>query len=278
MTNQLPVQITRKLWKILQFSSVAWSCLTLQPHGLQHSRPPCPSPIPGLHPNSCTSRWWCHPAISSSSSPFLPVPNPSKHQGLFQWVNSLHEVAKVLEFQLQHQSFQWTPKGLISFRMDWLDLLAVQGLSRAFSSTTVQKHQFFGAQLSSQCNSHIHPDLRLSVVYVLLTSYVPGIVLNGLHGWVSSWKRVGEYKPCMIIRTSTGRGWKHKLLWTNRCSIGSVLSIMECSQENIVLENCLVLQMFPGSCILRVGYSSTYVPRICPRGHWTKGQAESQLN
>ena len=55
-----------------------------------------------------------------------PAPNPSQHQGLFQWVNSLHKVAKVLEFQLQHQSFQWT-SGLISFRMDWLDLLAVQG-------------------------------------------------------------------------------------------------------------------------------------------------------
>ena len=60
-------------------------------------------------------------------SPSSPVPNPTQHQGLFQWVNSSHQVAKVLEFQLQHQSFQWTPPGLISFRMDWLDLLAVQG-------------------------------------------------------------------------------------------------------------------------------------------------------
>ena len=59
-------------------------------------------------------------------SPSPPAPNPSQHLGLFQWANSLHEVAKVLEFQLQHQSFQWTP-GLISFGMDWLDLLAVQG-------------------------------------------------------------------------------------------------------------------------------------------------------
>ena len=59
------------------------------------------------------------------SSPSPPAPNPSQHQGLFQWVNSSHQVAKVLEFQLQHQSFQWAP-ALISFRMDWLDLLAVQ--------------------------------------------------------------------------------------------------------------------------------------------------------
>ena len=65
------------------------------------------------------------PSRPLSSPPHL-TPNPSLHQGLFQWVNSLHEVAKVLEFQFQHQSFQWTP-GLVSFRMDWLDLLAFQG-------------------------------------------------------------------------------------------------------------------------------------------------------
>ena len=70
--------------------------------------------------------WWCHPAISSSVVPFSPAPNPFQHQGLFQWVNSSHEVAKVLEFQLHHQSFQWTPRTDL-FRMDLLDFLAVQG-------------------------------------------------------------------------------------------------------------------------------------------------------
>ena len=96
---------------------------SLLPHELQHARPPCPSPTPRVHPDSCPLSRWCHPAISSSSSPFPPAPNPSQHQSLSQWVNSSHEVAKVLEFQLQHQPFQWTP-GLISFRMNWLDLLA----------------------------------------------------------------------------------------------------------------------------------------------------------
>ena len=91
------------------------------------------------------------------SSPSPPAHNPSQHQGLFQWVNSSHEVAKVLEFQPQHQSFQWTGlTGLVSFRMDWLISLQSKGLSRVFSNTTVQKHQFFGAQLSWQSNSHIH--------------------------------------------------------------------------------------------------------------------------
>ena len=73
-------------------------------------RPPCPSPIPRVHSNSCVSSWWCHPATSSSVIPFSSCPNPSQHQGLFQWVNSSCEVAKVLEFQLQHQSFQWIPR------------------------------------------------------------------------------------------------------------------------------------------------------------------------
>ena len=83
---------------------------SLRPHESQHARPPCPSPTPRVYSNSCLSRWWCHPAISSSGSPSPPAPNPSQHQGLFQWVNSSHEVAKVLEFQLQHQSFQRTPR------------------------------------------------------------------------------------------------------------------------------------------------------------------------
>ena len=83
---------------------------SLWPHELQHTRPPCPSPTPRVHPNSCASSRWCHPAISSSVVPFSSCPQSLQHQGLFQWVNSSHEVAKVLEFQLQHQSFQWTPR------------------------------------------------------------------------------------------------------------------------------------------------------------------------
>ena len=70
-----------------------------RPHELQHARPPCPSPTPGVHPNSYVLSWWCHPAISSSVVPFSSCPQSLQHQSLFQWVNSLHEVAKVLEFQ-----------------------------------------------------------------------------------------------------------------------------------------------------------------------------------
>ena len=84
------------------FSSVQFSrsvvSNTLQTHGLQHTRPPCPSPTPRVYSNSCPSSQWCHLA-SQLSSPSPPAPNPSQHQGLFQWVNSSHEVAKVLELQ-----------------------------------------------------------------------------------------------------------------------------------------------------------------------------------
>ena len=83
---------------------------SLWPHEMQHTRPPCPSPTPRVYSNSCPSSRWCHPATSSCLSPSPPALNLSQHQGLFEWVNSWHEVAKGLEFQLQHQSFQWTPR------------------------------------------------------------------------------------------------------------------------------------------------------------------------
>ena len=95
----------------LKIDSVQFRCSvvsdSLWHHEPQHARPPCPSPTPGVHPNPCPLSQWCHPTISSPSPPAF---NLSKHQGLFQWVNSLHQVVKVLEFQLQHQSFQWTPR------------------------------------------------------------------------------------------------------------------------------------------------------------------------
>ena len=101
---------------------------------------------------------WFGDAIQPSyplSSPSSPALNLSQHQGLFKWVSSSYQVAKVLEFQLQHQTFMntqdWSPLGWT----DWISLQS-KGLSRVFSNTTVQKHQLFSTQLSSQSNSHIH--------------------------------------------------------------------------------------------------------------------------
>ena len=81
------------------FSVIPWT--------IQHIRPPCPSPIPRVYPNPCSFSQWCHPTISFSCHPLLLLPSLSQHQGLFKWVSSSHQVAKVLEFQVQHQSFQW---------------------------------------------------------------------------------------------------------------------------------------------------------------------------
>ena len=101
---------------------------------------------------------WIGDAIQPShplSSPSPPALNPSQHQGLSKWVSSYTRWPKYWSCSFNISPSNEHP-GLISFRMDWLDLPAVKGLSRVFSNTTVQKHQFFGTQLSSQSNSHIH--------------------------------------------------------------------------------------------------------------------------
>ena len=79
---------------------------SLRPHESQDARPPCPSPIPGVYSNSCPSSQWCHPTISSSVVPFSSCPQSLPASGSFQ----MSQAAKVLEFQLLHQSFQWTPR------------------------------------------------------------------------------------------------------------------------------------------------------------------------
>ena len=140
----------------VQFSSVAQSCLTLRPHGLQHTRSPCPSPTPGVHSNSCALSQRCHPAISSCVVPFASCLQSFPASGSFpmsQFFPSggqsigISASSSVLPMNIQ----DWFPLGLTG----WISLQS-KGLSRVFSNTTVQKHHFFGAQLSSQSNSHIH--------------------------------------------------------------------------------------------------------------------------
>jgi len=119
----------------------------LQHHEPQHARPPCPSPTPRVHPmHGHGVRDIIQPS-HPLSSPSPPALNLSQPKGLFKSVSSSHRVAKVLKFQLQHQSFQWTP-GLVSFRMDWLDLLAVQGTLKSLlqhhsAKTSILRHLAF---------------------------------------------------------------------------------------------------------------------------------------
>ena len=140
--------------------SVQFSCSvvsnSLQPHRLQHTRHPCPSPTPEVYSNSCPLSQWCHPTISSSVVPFsfclqsFPVSGSFQMSQLFATGSHSIEVsasASVLPMNIQDWLLLgWT--GWISFQS--------KGLSRVFSNTTVQKHQFFDAQLSLWSNSHIH--------------------------------------------------------------------------------------------------------------------------
>ena len=129
---------------------------SLRPHESQHARPPCPSPTPGVYPNSCPLSQWCHPAISSSVVPFsscsqsLPASGSFPMSQLFAWCGQSTGVsasASVLPMNTQYWSPLWWT--------GWISLQS-KGLSKVFSNTTVQKHKFFSAQLSSQPNSHIH--------------------------------------------------------------------------------------------------------------------------
>ena len=129
---------------------------SLRPHESQHARPPCPSPTPGVHSDSRPSSQWCHPAISYSVVPFSSCPQSLTASEslpmsqLFTWGGQSNGVSALASF-LPKKSQGWSP-------LQWTGWISLQskGLSRVFFNTTVQKHQFFGAQPSSQSNSHIH--------------------------------------------------------------------------------------------------------------------------
>ena len=139
----------------VQFSRSVMSD-SLPPHELQHARPPCPSSSPRLHSNSHPSSRWCHPAISSSVVSFsscpqsLPASESFPMSQLFAWGGQSTGVS-ALSSVLPMNTQDWSP-------LEWTRWISLQskGLSRVFSNTTVQKHQFFSAQPSSQSNSHIH--------------------------------------------------------------------------------------------------------------------------
>ena len=139
---------------VLQFSrSVMFD--SLRPHESQHARPPCPSPTPGVYPNSSPLSQWCHTAISSSIVPFsscpqsLPASESFPMSQLFAWGGQSTGVSLLASF-LPKNAQGWSP-------LEWTGWISLQskGLSRILN-TTVQKHQFFSTQLSSQSNSHIH--------------------------------------------------------------------------------------------------------------------------
>ena len=146
--------------KFSQFSqSVQFSCSvmpdSLRPHGLQHTRLPCPSPTPGAYQTHVYRVGDAIQSFHPLSSPSPPAFDLSQHLGLFQWVSSSHQVSKVLEFQLSiSPSNEYA--GLISFKMDWLALLAVQGTLKSLLQHHSSKASILQRSAFLMANSHIH--------------------------------------------------------------------------------------------------------------------------
>ena len=140
-------QHTRQMFSSVQFSRSVVSN-SLRPREPQHTRPPCPSPTPRVYPNSCPLSWWCHPTISSSVIPFSSCPQSFQASGSFPMIQFFASGGQSIGVSastsvLPMNTQDWSPLG----GTGWISLQS-KGLSRVFSNTTVQKHQFFGAQLS----------------------------------------------------------------------------------------------------------------------------------
>ena len=136
--------------KGFRFNSLSCSVMSdsLQPHGVQYTRPPCPSPTPRVYPDSCPLSWWCYPTISSSVLPFFSHLQSFPASGSFQMSQLFMSGGQSIGVSastsvLPMNTQDWSPLGWTG----WISLKS-KGLSRVFSNTTVQKHQFYGAQLS----------------------------------------------------------------------------------------------------------------------------------
>ena len=155
LTQKIPQTSHSPAISSVQFSRSLVSN-SLWPHESQDARPPCPAPTPGVHSNSCSSSQWCHPTISSSVGPSsswpqsLPASESFPISQLFAWGGQSTGVSASASF-LPINTQDCSPLGWTG----WTSLQS-KGLSRVFSNTTVQKHQFFSTQLSSQSKSHIH--------------------------------------------------------------------------------------------------------------------------
>ena len=201
---------------------------SLWPHGLQHTRLPCSSPIPRACLNSCPSSRWCHPTISSSvCRPFLLLTSIFPSIRVFSNKLGLHirwpsigvsASASVLPMNIQG----WFPLGLTG-----LIFLQFKGLSRVFSNTTVQKHQFFSAQLSLWSNSHIHTLhwKNYSFDYRTFVGKVTSLLLNMLSRFVMGFPggSTGKKSTCNVgdlgltpgLRRSPGEGKGYPLQYSD---------------------------------------------------------------
>ena len=179
---------------------------SLQPHGPQHARLPCPSPTPRAYYNSCSLCRWCHLTVSSSVVPFSSHLQSFPASGFFQWVGSSHQVAKVLEFQLQHESYSTEYSGLISFRTDWLDLLSVQGTLKSLlqhhssKASILRRSAFFIVQLP-----YMTTGKTIALTRRTFVGKVMSLLFNMLSRWVIAFLPRSKY---LLFH-----GWNHHLQW-----------------------------------------------------------------
>ena len=166
----------------VQFSRLVVSD-SLQPHGLEHARPPCPSPTPRIYPNSCPLSWWCHPTISSSVVPFSSCPQSFlasasfQMSQLFAWGGQSIGVSASISV-LPVNTQDWSPLGWTG----WISLQS-KGLSRIFSNTTVPKHQFLGTFFMVQLS---HPYMTTGKTIALTRQTFVGKVMSLLFNMLSS--------------------------------------------------------------------------------------------
>ena len=152
---------------------------SLWPHESQHARPPCPSPTPGDHPNSCPLSQWCHPTISSSVIPFFSCPQSFPASGSFQMSQLFASGGQSTEVSAEHP-------GLISLRMDWLDLFAVQGTLKSLlqhhssKASILRRSAFFIVQLSHPYRT---PGKTIALTRWTFVGKVMSLLLNVLLGW-----------------------------------------------------------------------------------------------
>ena len=159
-TQSLPCSSLYLFPKSTIWCSVQFSCSvvsnSLRPHEPQHARPPCPSPTPGVYPNSCPFNRWCHLTISSSVIPFSSCLQFFPTLGSFQMSQIFSSGGQNIGASASTSVLPMNIQGW--FPLGWTGLISLQskGLSRVFSNTTVREYQFFGAQPSLWSNSHIH--------------------------------------------------------------------------------------------------------------------------
>ena len=221
----------------VQFSSVQSSCSVVSGplwlHGQQHARPPCPSSTPRVYSNSCPLRLWCHPTISSSVIPFSSCPQSFPTSRSFQMSQLFASGGQTIGVSastsvLPMNTHDWSPLGWTG----WISLQS-KGLSRVFSNTTVQKHQFFGAQLSSD-SIFKSRDITLPTKVHLVKAMDFPVVMYGCESWTI------KKAECWRIDAFELWHWR-KLLrvsWTARISNQSILKEISrgCSLEGLMLK------------------------------------------